>query len=850
MNPLHLIFGSRNNRILKKYNKIINKINSLEPEIERLTDDEIISKTKYFKETYKDEKDLDLFLPEAFALVREVIKRKWGKRLYDVQMIGGIILHHGKISEMKTGEGKTFTAALPAYLNALSGKGVHIITVNDYLAERDAEKMGEIFSALGLTTGCNLSKLALEEKIEIYNCDITYGTNSEFGFDYLRDNMALDKEERSQRPLNYAIIDEVDSILIDEARTPLIISGPADEKTEVYNKMNTIPPKLVEGKIEGDKNNPIETGDFIIDKKEKRVSLTERGHEKVELLLSEMGLISEGTNLYDSENISLLHHLSAALKAHFLFHRDTHYVVRDGEILIVDEFTGRILDGRRWNDSIHQAIESKEGVEIKEENVTLATITLQNYFKQYHKLAGMTGTADTEAFEFNDIYNLETVVVPTNRPLLRKDTLDEVYISREQKDKAILRDIKSKYEKGQPVLIGTSSIDNNEYYSELLKKENIPHQVLNAKQHEKEAYVISQAGRKGMITIATNMAGRGTDIILGGNIEQDILNIRENNELTEEEKENAIQGLEMVWQKEHDEVVALGGLHVIGTERHESRRIDNQFRGRSGRQGDPGSTRFYLSLEDPLLQIFSGEKVINVLKKMQVDPESALTHPFMSKTLENAQRKIENHNYNIRKQLLDFDNVSNEQRHIIYRTRKEILESDDMDIYIKPIRDNVFYDVFTHFVKEGDDNWDLEGLNKELSEEFNLHLPLEQWAEENPVIDDFFNKIIEHIDALYKEKEDVFGVENFKIIQRKHLLDSIDIAWREHLSSLAYLRKGIHLRGFAQKDPKQEYKKEAFSYFGNMIDSFRFDAIKKLTWLHPVKVENQNIDIIQKDDSL
>jgi len=850
MNPLHLIFGSRNNRILKKYNKIINKINSLEHEIEHLTDDEIIAKTKYFKETYKNEKDLDIFLPEAFALVREVIKRKWGKRLYDVQMIGGIILHHGKISEMKTGEGKTFTAALPAYLNALSGKGVHIITVNDYLAERDAEKMGEIFSALGLTTGCNLSKLALEEKIEIYNCDITYGTNSEFGFDYLRDNMALDKEERSQRPLNYAIIDEVDSILIDEARTPLIISGPADEKTEVYNKMNTIPPKLVEGRIEGDKNNPIETGDFIIDKKEKRVSLTEKGHEKVELLLSEMGLISEGTNLYDSENIPLLHHLSAALKAHFLFHRDTHYVVRDGEILIVDEFTGRILDGRRWNDSIHQAIESKEGVEIKEENITLATITLQNYFKQYHKLAGMTGTADTEAFEFSDIYNLETVVVPTNKPLLRNDTLDEVYISREQKDKAILRDVKSKYEKGQPVLIGTSSIDNNEYYSELLKKENIPHQVLNAKQHEKEAYVISQAGRKGMITIATNMAGRGTDIILGGNIEQDILNIRENNELTQEEKENAIKGLEIVWKKEHDEVVELGGLHVIGTERHESRRIDNQFRGRSGRQGDPGSTRFYLSLEDPLLQIFSGEKVINVLKKMQVDPESALTHPFMSKTLENAQRKIENHNYNIRKQLLDFDNVSNEQRHIIYRTRKEILESDDMDIYIKPIRDNVFYDIFTHFIKEGDDNWDLEGLHKELSEEFNLHLPLEQWANENPVIDDFFNKIIEHIDALYKEKEDIFGVENFKIIQRKHLLDSIDIAWREHLSSLAYLRKGIHLRGFAQKDPKQEYKKEAFSYFGNMIDSFRFDAIKKLTWLHPVKIENENIDIIQKDDSL
>lgn len=823
--------GSRNDRLLNKYNKIISKINDFEVSISALSDNELSEKTPYFIKLLSEGKNLDDILPEAFAVVRETSRRLWDKRIYDVQMIGGIILHNGKISEMKTGEGKTLTATLPAYLNALSGKTVHIVTVNEYLAERDAQKMGELFSFLGLTTSFNSSGSSGEQKKEIYNANIIYGTNSEFGFDYLRDNMVFNFKDKVQTGLHYAIVDEVDSILIDEARTPLIISGLSKELTELYSVINTIPPQLVKGSGSPEDKDYKESGDYSLDLKSNKVFITEEGHEKIEKIMTGMGLIPEGSSLYDSSNVSLVHHINAAMKAHTLFHLDQHYVIRNNEVLIVDEFTGRIMEGRRWNDGLHQAIEAKENVKIQDENVNLATITLQNFFRLYDKLSGMTGTADTEAFEFQDIYKLETVVVPTNRPVQRQDYLDEVYLTMDVKNKAILADIEYCYKRGQPVLIGTSSIENNEFYSKLLTAHNFPHQMLNAKQHEKEAYVVSQAGKIGMITLATNMAGRGTDIILGGNIDPEIKSINENSDLSETEKVNKISLLKEDWKKEHDKVIELGGLHIIGTERNESRRIDNQFRGRAGRQGDPGSSRFYLSLEDPLLTIFSGNKVADVLRRLHMNPEEAITHPFMSKSLERAQKKIESQNFNIRKQLLDYDNVSNEQRNVIYARRNEILSQEDVSSYIKHSMESVIWNLVTHYIPEQShpDVWDIPGLTLSLKEDFAIESDIEKYAEDtNKTAHDIFEYVLANILSIYNKKCEHLEEANLRIIEKQELLDSLDLCWRENLSSLEYLRQGIHLRSYAQKDPKQEYKREAFKNFENFIVSMKFEVTKRL----------------------
>lgn len=823
--------GSRNERVIKKYTKIVEQINNLEASISSLSDTELKNKTPYFKELLNNGKSLDDILPEAFAVVRETSKRLWDKRLYDVQMIGGMILHHGKISEMKTGEGKTLTATLPAYLNALTGQSVHIVTVNEYLAQRDSQKMGELFSFLGLTTAFNSSSLSAQEKHSVYQSDIIYGTNSEFGFDYLRDNMVFNNQEKVQTGLHFAIVDEVDSILIDEARTPLIISGLSKELTELYAVVDAIPPQLIKGEGSPEDKDYQENGDYSLDLKNNKVFITEEGHEKIERIMTEMGLIPEGSSLYDSSNVSLVHHINAAMRAHTLFHLNQHYVIKDGEVLIVDEFTGRILAGRRWNDGLHQAIEAKERVKIQDENVNLATITLQNFFRLYKKLSGMTGTADTEAFEFQDIYRLETIVVPTNRPVQRKDYLDEVYLTMEVKKKAILADIEYCYKRGQPVLIGTSSIENNELYSQLLTEHNFPHQMLNAKQHEREAFVVSQAGRIGMITLATNMAGRGTDIILGGNIEPRIIEIQNMQDLTEEEKEIKIEKLKQDWLEEHNKVLALGGLHIIGTERNESRRIDNQFRGRAGRQGDPGSSRFYLSLEDPLLTIFSGDKVADLLRKLHMNPDEAITHPFMSRSLERAQKKIENQNFNMRKQLLDYDDVSNEQRNVVYMRRNEILNENDVSEYIDSIMHSVIFDIVTHHVPEQShpDIWDIDGLEKSLEADFKIKMDIKAFCENiNYNADDIFNHVLENIKQAYHTKYSILSKQDLNIIQKQELLDSLDLCWRENLASLEYLRQGIHLRSYAQKDPKLEYKREAFKNFENFISSMKFEVIKRL----------------------
>lgn len=823
--------GSRNERVIKKYTKIVEQINNLETSISSLSDAELKNKTPYFKELLKNGKSLNDILPEAFAVVRETSKRLWDKRLYDVQMIGGMILHNGKISEMKTGEGKTLTATLPAYLNALTGQSVHIVTVNEYLAQRDSQKMGELFSFLGLTTAFNASSLSPQEKHSVYQSDIIYGTNSEFGFDYLRDNMVFNNQEKVQTGLHFAIVDEVDSILIDEARTPLIISGLSKELTELYAVVDAIPPQLIKGEGSPEDKDYKENGDYSLDLKNNKVFITEAGHEKIETIMTEMGLIPEGSSLYDSSNVSLVHHINAAMRAHTLFHLDQHYVIKEGEVLIVDEFTGRILAGRRWNDGLHQAIEAKERVKIQDENVNLATITLQNFFRLYKKLSGMTGTADTEAFEFQDIYRLETIVVPTNRPVQRKDYLDEVYLTMEVKKKAILADIEYCYKRGQPVLIGTSSIENNELYSQLLTEHKFPHQMLNAKQHEREAFVVSQAGRIGMITLATNMAGRGTDIILGGNIEPRIIEIQNMQDLTAQEKQSKIEKLKQDWLEEHNKVLELGGLHIIGTERNESRRIDNQFRGRAGRQGDPGSSRFYLSLEDPLLTIFSGDKVADLLRKLHMNPDEAITHPFMSRSLERAQKRIENQNFNMRKQLLDYDDVSNEQRNVVYMRRNEILNEEDVSEYIDSIMHSVIFDIVTHHVPEQShpDIWDINGLEKSIEEDFKIKIDIKAFCDNiNHNADDIFNHVLENIKQSYQTKYSILGKQDLNIIQKQELLDSLDLCWRENLASLEYLRQGIHLRSYAQKDPKLEYKREAFKNFENFISSMKFEVIKRL----------------------
>lgn len=851
-NILTSIIGNRNDRILKKYNKIIQKINIEEKKLANLSEEQIKLKTLEFKDKINKGESLDNILPEAFALVKIVINRIWNIKPYDVQLLGATILHNGKIAEMRTGEGKTLTATFSAYLNALSGKGVHIITVNDYLAKRDADKMGKLFSYLGLTTACNINGLTHEEKKNAYLADITYGTNNEFGFDYLRNNMIYDISDKVQRELNYAIIDEVDSILIDEARTPLIISGQDTQASDIYSLINSIPLSLEKGVRKGQDKDFIESGDYVVDLKSRQVHLTEQGHEKSEKMMISLNLISEEDSLYSTENLSLLLHLQAALKAHTLFHLNQHYIIQDNEIKIVDEHTGRIMNGRRWSEGLHQAIEAKEGVSIQPENITQATITLQNYFRMYNKLSGMTGTADTEAFEFNDIYNLETIVVPTNRTIKRHDLLDQVFMTTEGKIKAIIDDVKYNHELGRPILIGTSSIENNELLSNALSDAGLKHEVLNAKQHERESYIISQAGKSGSITIATNMAGRGTDIILGGNIENEILKIQEDDTLSDKTKNELILNIKDQWKKDNNLVLSLGGLHVIGTERHESRRIDNQLRGRSGRQGDPGSSVFYVSFEDPLLKIFAGSKAIDALKRLRVNMDEAIQHPFVSKNLASAQKRVEGHHYDIRKQLLDYDGVSNQQRSAIYKQRNEILHAKPE--YIEELAKEMLQDSLDNTLdyyiplNSYEEQWNITGLKEILINEYDSDIPFEDFiSQHNYTTLDIRNKVKEIVLFVYKNKETWLKPEILRDLERKIILECIDQGWREQITGLDYLRNGIHLRGYAQKDPKQEYKIEAFKMFENLLISIKKEVSRYLMSIQPIPKENF-VDIISDNE--
>ncbi|WP_263769019.1 preprotein translocase subunit SecA [Propionivibrio soli] len=823
---LKKIFGSRNDRLIKQYSSTVRQINALEPAISALSDDELRGKTAEFKARVASGETLDALLPEAFAVVREAGKRALGMRHFDVQLIGGMVLHNGKIAEMRTGEGKTLVATLPAYLNALAGNGVHIVTVNDYLASRDAEWMGRLHRFLGLTVGVNLTQMEHAAKQEAYAADITYGTNNEFGFDYLRDNMVYSASERVQRKLAYAIVDEVDSILIDEARTPLIISGQAEDRTDLYVRMDKVAPMLTRCQEE---NGP---GDYWVDEKGHQVLLTEAGHEHAEQVLTQVGLLPEGRSLYDASNIVLIHHLYAALRAHTLFLRDQQYVVQNGEVIIVDEFTGRLMAGRRWSDGLHQAVEAKEGVQIQNENQTLASITFQNYFRMYGKLAGMTGTADTEAYEFQQIYGLETVVIPTNLPMIRVDNNDQIFRTAKEKHEAIIADIRDCRDRGQPVLVGTTSIENSELLSDLLNREKLPHQVLNAKQHAREAEIVMQAGRPGVITIATNMAGRGTDIVLGGSIEKQIAAIRDDESIEAADKEARIAALRAEWQLLHNQVVAAGGLHIIGSERHESRRIDNQLRGRSGRQGDPGSSRFYLSLEDPLLRIFAGDRLKAIMERLKMPEGEAIEHPLVSRSLESAQRKVEGRNFDIRKQLLEYDDVANDQRKVIYAQRNELLESDDISETVTAMRHGVLTDIFRKYVPADsvEEQWELSPLEKELATELLLSLPIVEWFKNEPTLGDeaILQRIIEHADKAYTEKVELVGAEPFHQFERNVMLQSVDTHWREHLAALDHLRQGIHLRGYAQKNPKQEYKREAFELFELLLDAVRTDVNRLL----------------------
>jgi len=834
-NILTKIFGSRNDRLLKTYRKTVERINALETQYEKLDDDQLRAKTQEFKNRVTAGEDLDAILPEAFAVVREGSKRVMKMRHFDVQMLGGMSLHNGKISEMRTGEGKTLTATLPVYLNALTGKGVHVVTVNDYLASRDARWMGKLYNFLGLTVGINLPNMSREEKQAAYGSDITYGTNNEYGFDYLRDNMVYEVADRVQRGLNYAIVDEVDSILIDEARTPLIISGQAEDHTDMYLAMNKVVPMLTRQEGEADPRTGegvTKPGDFTIDEKSHQVFLTEQGHENAERLLFNLGLIPEGATLYDPANISLMHHLYAALRANLLYHRDQHYVVQDGEVVIVDEFTGRLMSGRRWSDGLHQAVEAKEGVQIQAENQTLASITFQNYFRLYTKLAGMTGTADTEAYEFQEIYGLETTVIPPNRVSRRDDQLDRVYKTTREKYEAAIKDIRECYERGQPVLVGTTSIENSEIIDQLLVKENLPHQVLNAKQHAREADIIAQAGRPKMITIATNMAGRGTDIVLGGNVEKLIEAVEADEALDAAAKEAEIARLRAVWKQEHEQVTALGGLRIIATERHESRRIDNQLRGRSGRQGDPGSSRFYLSLDDPLMRIFAGDRVKAIMERLKMPDGEAIEAGIVTRSIESAQRKVEARNFDIRKQLLEYDDVANDQRKVIYQQRNDIMDAGSLQAQIASLREGCFTDLARQYVpaESVEEQWDLAGLENVLRDEWQIELPLRQELEAATAITDeeVVEKVVAAADAAFADKVEKIGEENFTQFERVVLLQSIDSHWREHLSALDYLRQGIHLRGYAQKQPKQEYKREAFELFGQLLDSVKNEVTKVL----------------------
>jgi preprotein translocase subunit SecA len=828
---LKKIFGSRNDRLIKQYRQIVTQINALERGLQSLDDAALQAKTDEFRRRHAEGETLDALLPEAFAVVREGGRRVLGMRHFDMQLVGGMALHYGKIAEMRTGEGKTLTATLAVYLNALSGKGVHLVTVNDYLASRDAEWMGRLYRFLGLTIGVNLSQMPHEAKQAAYAADITYGTNNEFGFDYLRDNMVYSPSERVQRGLNFAIVDEVDSILIDEARTPLIISGQAEDHTDLYVAMNAVPPLLTRG--EAAKNDTEkDSGDYIVDLKAHQVLLTDEGHEKAENILTRLGLLPEGSSLYEPANILLMHHLYAALRAHTLYHRDQHYVVQDGEVIIVDEFTGRLMAGRRWSEGLHQAVEAKEGVAIQAENQTLASITFQNYFRMYGKLAGMTGTADTEAYEFQQIYGLETVVIPTNRPMIRRDENDQIYRTAQEKYAAIIADIRNCKERGQPVLVGTTSIENSELLSRLLDKEKLPHQVLNAKQHAREAEIIAQAGRPGVITIATNMAGRGTDIVLGGNIEKTLDSIKENPALSSQEKEQRIAAIKAEWQALHDQVVAAGGLHIIGSERHESRRIDNQLRGRAGRQGDPGSSRFYLSLDDPLLKIFAGDRLNTIMVRLKMPEGEAIEHPLVSRSLESAQRKVEQRNFDIRKQLLEYDDVANDQRKVIYQQRNELLDSSDISETITGMRQGYIHDMFRLYIPEGsvEEQWDIAGLENMLASDLQLKLPIAEWLKAEPLLTDneLLARLLDAADAAYAAKTTMVDAKAWAGFERNVMLQSLDNHWREHLSALDHLRQGIHLRGYAQKNPKQEYKREAFDLFEGLLQAVRADVIKLL----------------------
>jgi preprotein translocase subunit SecA len=829
------IFGSRNDRLLKQYRAVVQKVNALEPAFEALDDGALRAKTDEWRRRVSEGAKLDDLLPEAFAAVREAGKRTLKMRHFDVQLIGGMALHDGKIAEMRTGEGKTLMATLPVYLNALAGKGVHVVTVNDYLARRDAEWMGRLYTFLGLSVGVNVPGLSREEKQAAYAADVTYGTNNEFGFDILRDNMVYEVADRTQRGLNFAIVDEVDSILIDEARTPLIISGQAEDHTEMYVRINAVIPQLTKQIGELDLRTGegvIEPGDFTVDEKGHQVFLTEQGHENAERILGEAGLLAEGASLYDPANITLMHHVYAALRAKHLYNRDQHYVVQNGEVVIVDEFTGRLMTGRRWSDGLHQAVEAKEGVQIQSENQTLASITFQNYFRMYAKLGGMTGTADTEAYEFQEIYGLETVVIPPNKPTIRKDDLDLVYKTAGEKYKAVIEDIRDCHTRGQPTLVGTTSIENSELISDLLQKAGLPHQVLNAKQHAKEAEIVAQAGRPGVVTIATNMAGRGTDIVLGGNVEKQVQFIEADEALPADEKARRIQQLHDEWQGLHDKVKAEGGLRIIATERHESRRIDNQLRGRSGRQGDPGQSRFYLSLEDPLMRIFAGDRVRAIMDRLKMPEGEAIEAGIVTRSIEGAQRKVEARNFDMRKQLLEYDDVSNDQRKVIYQQRNEILEAAALDEQITNLRKSTMTDIVHSFVpvESLEEQWDLEGLEKTLRDEWLIDVPLKAAVEASDSItdEDIVEKTVAAADQAFAAKLAVVGAEQFTPFMRMVLLQAIDSHWREHLAALDYLRQGIHLRGYAQKNPKQEYKREAFELFSQLLDVVKMEVTRVL----------------------
>ena len=813
------VFGSRNDRLLKQYRKTVEKINALEAEMQALDDAALQAKTAEFKQRIADGADLDSILPEAFAVCREASKRVLGMRHFDVQLIGGMVLHYGKIAEMRTGEGKTLVATLPVYLNALSGDGVHVVTVNDYLAQRDAATMEPLYNFLGLQVGVIISDLEPFHRQNAYAADITYGTNNEFGFDYLRDNMVADQYDKVQRELNFAVVDEVDSILIDEARTPLIISGQADDNVQLYQIMNQVPPQLFRQESEEGE------GDYWVDEKNHNVILSEAGHEHAEEILTKMGLLQEGDSLYSVSNISLMHHLMASLRAHTLFHKDQHYVIQDGEIVIVDEFTGRLMSGRRWSDGLHQAVEAKEGVEIKRENQTLASITFQNYFRLYKKLSGMTGTADTEAFEFQSIYNLETVIIPTNRPIQRKDFNDQIFRSAEEKYEAVVKDIAECYKRGQPVLVGTTSIENSELVSHLLNQQGIPHNVLNAKEHQREALIVAQAGKVGAITVATNMAGRGTDIVLGGNVKHQADAVRADENLSEEEKAARIAELENGWQEEHDKVMEAGGLHIIGTERHESRRIDNQLRGRAGRQGDPGSSRFYLSFEDPLLRLFALDRAAAILNRLAPERGVAIEAGMLTRQIEGAQRKVEGRNFDMRKQVLEYDDVANDQRKVIYFQRNDILSNPNISNLAKEFRRETIYSLVDNYMPADsmEEQWDLPALEAQLAGDFRLNVDIQGWLKEDNTLDnqDIKERLLAQVEQEYAEKTELVGDINMQGFERNVMLQVIDTQWREHLSAMDYLRQGIHLRGYAQKNPKQEYKREAFEMFQNLWSNIK-----------------------------